>query len=125
MSRIAIAFIAVEALPRAVEIASQIADSRLGVDAFWSIAAAQRRSGDTAGLGRTDALAANAMADIKSPLDRAWVWSNLASTHARAGDRAAAERAFTQALAVARDITSPWARTQALAKVAATLIDLQ
>ena len=125
LSRIAIAFIAVEALPRAVEIASQITDSRLGADAFWSIAAAQRRSGDTAGLGRTDALAANAMADIKSPLDRAWVWSNLASTHARAGDREAAERAFTQALAVARDITSPWARTQALAKVAATLIDLQ
>ena len=61
---------------------------------------------------------------VASPLDRAWLLSNIAISHARAGHTAAALKAFRRALDVAKSIEIAWARAQALGKVAATLIEL-
>ena len=124
VSQIALAMVTIDALPQAVGLAREIVDQRLRADVLWTIAAAYTRRGDTAAASETAIRANDAIAAIKSPLDRAWVLSNLARTHAAAGDHEAARRAFDQALATARDITSPWARTQALTKVAATLIEM-
>ena len=124
LSQIALAMVTIDALPQAVSLAREITDRRLRADVLWTAAAAYSRRGDTAAADKTAIRANDAIAAIRSPLDRAWVLSNLARTHAAAGDREAAQRAFDQALATARDITSPWARTQALTKVAATLIEM-
>ena len=124
VSQIALAMVTIDALPQAGGLAKEITDQRLRADVLWTIAAAYTRRGDTAAASETAIRANDAIAAIKSPLDRAWVLSNLARTHAAAGDHEAARRAFDQALATARDITSPWARTQALTKVAATLIEM-
>ena len=125
VAQIALALVAIEAVPKALETAAAIGDARLRTDVLWTIGAAQARTGDGAAARRTNALAGDALAAIKSPLDRAWVLGNLAQAHARAGHSRAAKRAFRQALDIAQDITSPWARTQALAEVAATLLALE
>ena len=91
-------------------------------DAYWSIAAAQARSGLNESAVANFKRAKQALADVRSPLDRSWIMSNLVVSQIRAKDLPAAEKALAQAVAITRQITSPWARAQGIAKLAESLI---
>ena len=53
------------------------------------------------------------------------LFGNLAKSHTLEGHGGAAKRVFCQAFNIAQETTSPWARTKALAKVAATLLTFE
>ena len=104
--------------------ANEISIDRLRAHALWTVAAAQANNGETTEARRTEALSLETVDMMVSPLDRAWLLSNIAISHARAGNTAAALKAFRRALDVAKSIDVAWARAQALGKVAATLVEL-
>jgi len=122
ISQVVHAFIAIGSFATATKTARGIQDARLLTDAYWSIAAAQARAGNDVGAVKNFQLAKQALADVRSPLDRSWIMSNLVVSQIQAKDHPAAKQALAQAVAITRQITSPWARAQGIAKLAASLI---
>lgn len=109
---------------KAAETAARIDDSRLRAQTLWAIAAAERAAGDTEGAAETEHAAEQATDAIVSRLSRAWMFSEIALTHARKGHAEAAEAAFHRGIEVARDLENAWGRARALARLAATLVEL-
>ena len=130
LSRIAIAFAEIakatdpQAFEDAVETARRIKDNQLRAHVLWTIWAERNRLGDEAGARRTDALAREASAAIKSPLSRVWMFGDISSAHVVAGEPDHAWTAFLSALEVAEGVDNAWARARALSKLASTLADL-
>ena len=130
LSRIAIALteIAKATDPRvfedAVETAGRITDDQLRAHVLWTIRAERNRFGDEAGARRTENLARQASAEIKSPLSRVWMFGDISSSHVVAGEPNHAWTAFLSALDVAQGVDNAWARARALSKLASTLADL-
>ena len=130
LSRIAIAFaeIAKATDPRAfedaVETARRIQDDQLRAHVLWTLWAERNRLGDEAGAQRTEALAREASAEIKSSLSRVWMFGDISSSHVVAGEPDHAWAAFLNALDVAQGVDNAWARARALSKLASTLADL-
>ena len=125
VSQVVHAFIAIDAFTNAARTAGGVRDPRLQSDAYWSIAAAQARSGFAQGAKKNFGRAKRSLADVQSPLDRSWIMSNLVVGQIREEDYPAAKRALNRAVEITRDITSPWARAQAIAKLAGSLIALE
>ena len=124
MSRRAMALVEIGEIEAGLAAANEIGVDRLRAHALWTVAAAQANNGETEEARRTEALSLASVDSIPSPLDRAWLLSNIAISHARAGNAAEALKAFRRALDVAKSIDVAWARAQALGKVAATLMEL-
>ncbi len=122
VSQVVHAFIAIDSFEAGTKTARGIQDDRLRADAYWSIAAAQARAGLNESAVENFKRAKQALADVRSPLDRSWIMSNLVVSQIRAKDFPAAEQALAQAVAITRQITSPWARAQGIAKLAESLI---
>ena len=109
---------------KAAETAARIDDSRLRAHTLWAIAAAERAAGDTQGAIETEHAAELATDAIVSRLSRAWMFSEIAVNHARKGHSEAAEAAFHRGIEVARGLENAWGRARALARLAATLVEL-
>ena len=130
LSRIAIAFseIAKAIDPRAfkdaVETARRIKDDQMRAHVLWTLWAERNREGDEAGATRTEALAREASAAIKSSLSRVWMFGDISSSYVPAGEPNHAWTAFLNALEVAEGVDNAWARARALSKLASTLADL-
>ena len=130
LSRIAIAFseIAKAIDPRAfkdaVETARRIKDDQMRAHVLWTLWAERNREGDEAGATRTEALAREASAAIKSSLSRVWMFGDISSSYVAAGEPNHAWTAFFNALEVAEGVDNAWARARALSKLASTLADL-
>ena len=124
MSRLSQALVEIGEISTGFETANDIEIDRLRAHAMWTVAAAQARAGETVEARRSEALSLESVDAVASPLDRAWLLSNIAISHARAGNHGAALKAFRRALDVAKSIEVAWARAQALGKVAATLVEL-
>lgn len=124
MSRRAMALVEIGEIDAGLAAANEIGIDRLRAHALWAVAAAQANSGEITEARRTEALSLETVDMIVSLLDRAWLLSNIAISHACAGNTAAALKAFRRALDVAKSIDVAWARAQALGKVAATLVEL-
>lgn len=124
MSRLTQAMVDIGEIEAALATANEIEIDRLRAHAMWAVAAAQARTGATEEARHTEALSLESVDAVASPLDRAWLLSNIAISHSRAGNGGAALKAFRRALDVAKSIEVAWARAQALGKVAATLVEL-
>jgi len=109
---------------RAVRSAGKISDNMLRARTLWSIADAQRASGDTAAAMTTEALAETATSSIRSNLTLVWMFCNIAIDHKADAAPTRAQKAFTRALGVSKTISNPWGRARALARLASTQIDL-
>ncbi|MHC8510342.1 MAG: peptidoglycan-binding domain-containing protein [Rhodospirillales bacterium] len=106
----------------AVLVAGRIDDSRLRAQALWAVARRQKeRSVDSA---RTEALAEDAIQEVRSTLSRAWAYADLAEARAKRGDAEGAWAAFHSGLAEARVIKNDWRRARALARIAVTLVQV-
>jgi tetratricopeptide (TPR) repeat protein len=124
MSRLTQSLVEIGEIDAGFATATEIEIDRLRAHALWTVAAAQASAGATEEARRSEALSLESVDAVASPLDRAWLLSNIAVSHARAGHNAAALKAFRRALDVAKSIEVAWARAQALGKVAATLVEL-
>ncbi len=109
---------------RAVASADRISDNMLRARTLWAIAADQRLSGDTGAAGKTEKLAETATSSIRSALTRVWMFCNIATDSQAAGRPELARRAFDRALELSKTIDNPWGRARALARLAATQVDL-
>ena len=78
-----------------------------------------------AGARRTEVLAREASAAIKSPLSRVWMFGDISASHVVAGEPDYAWTAFLNGLDVAQGVDNDWARARALSKLASTLADLK
>lgn len=107
-----------------VETARKIKDDQLRAQVLWTISVEGKDAGDPVGLARTEAQARQATADIKSPLTRVWMLSDVASNSAAAGVGEAAWKAFQSGLGLAETVRNAWSRARALSKLAATLAEL-
>jgi hypothetical protein len=107
----------------AVVAAGRIGDHRLRAHVLWSIRAEMTRAGITKGAARTAQLADEASADIKSPLSRIWMFTDVALGHAAADELDAARKAFNRGLNIAKKIDNAWTRSRALGRLAGTLLD--
>lgn len=108
----------------AVDAAALVGDGKLRAHALWSLSVGQELAGDRAGSDDTRALAEAATAEIKSPLTRVWMFSEIALEHVRGKRNAPARAMFRRALAVAGDIASAWGRSRALARAASVLVEV-
>ena len=130
LSRIAAAFAEIakatnaQVFEDAVKTAQQIKDDQLRAHVLWTLWAERNRMGDEAGARRTEALAHESSAAIKSPLSRVWMFGDISSNHVVAGEPNHAWTAFLNALDVAQEVDNAWARARALSKLASTLADL-
>lgn len=109
---------------KAAEVATGIDDNRLRAHTLWSISADQRRRGDVDGAQTTESMAVTASGEIKSRLTQVWMFAELAGTHARAREPDAGWKAFRSGLDIASEIDNSWGRARALAKLAATLVEI-
>lgn len=109
---------------RSVAIAKTIADPGLRAYTLWTVAAEQRRGAFHGASQATEELARQATISVKSPLDRAWMFGDLANERVAAGETGQAWRAFVAGVRVAADIQDPWARTRALGRLAGAYIDI-
>ena len=131
LSRIASAFIEIakaidpRVFEEAMETARLITDDQLRAHVLWTIWAERNRLGDEAGARRTEVLAREASAAIKSPLSRVWMFGDISSSYIVAGEPDHAWAAFLNALDVAEGVDNAWARARALSKLASTLADLE
>lgn len=118
---VAITLVAVGSVDRALEATNLIQDPRVMAEALWTV-----------GLARTPGAASeNTMArfnilvaSFPSALDRTWVLCNAAIRARSQGNSGIAQTLLSRALAEAQSIQDPWARAQALAKAATTLVTL-
>jgi peptidoglycan hydrolase-like protein with peptidoglycan-binding domain len=108
-----------------VDTAHKIKDDQLRAQVLWTISVEGKDAGDPAGLARTEKLAHQATEDIKSPLTRVWMLSDVASNGAAAGAAVAAWKAFRSGLGLAETVRNAWSRARALSKLAATLAELE
>ncbi len=108
----------------AVETAQKIKDNRLRAYTLWIIAAERLRAGNREGAATTTALAETATSEIKSTLNRMWMFSELALEQASSPEPGAAWSDFKRALKIAETIQNAWARTRALGQLAAVLVEL-
>lgn len=131
LSRIAIALIEIakaidpRVFEEAMEPARLITDNQLRAHVLWTIWAERNRLGDEAGARRTEVLAREASAAIKSPLSRVWMFGDISSSYIVAGEPDHAWTAFLNALDVAEGVDNAWARARTLSKLASTLADLE
>lgn len=109
---------------QAISTAMLIKDNKLRAQTLWTLAIGRALAGDVAGSQQTTAMAERATAEIKSPLSRAWMFSEIALAHLAKDREQPAWVAFERALAIARDIDGAWGSARALAKLASTLIEL-
>ena len=114
----------VDAFDEAVTTAERIQDDQLRAQTLWTIATERRRAGDGDGALATEDRARRASEQIKSSLSQVWMFSEIASFHAAAAESEPGWRAFRNGLEIAEAIHNPWGRARALAKLAATLIQL-
>ena len=131
LSRIATAFIEIakaigpRVFEEAMETARLITDDQLRAHVLWTIWAERNRLDDEAGARRTEVLAREASAAIKSPLGRVWMFGDISSSYIVAGEPDHAWTAFLNGLEVAERVDNAWARARALSKLASTLADLE
>jgi hypothetical protein len=131
LSRIATAFIEIakaigpRVFEEAMETARLITDDQLRAYVLWTIWAERNRLDDEAGARRTEVLAREASAAIKSPLGRVWMFGDISSSYIVAGEPDHAWTAFLNGLEVAERVDNAWARARALSKLASTLADLE
>jgi peptidoglycan hydrolase-like protein with peptidoglycan-binding domain len=111
------------ALP--VDTAHKIKDDQLRAQVLWTISVEGKDAGDPASLARTEKLAHQATEEIKSPLTRVWMLSDVASNSAAAGAAVAAWKTFQSGLGLAETVRNAWSRARALSKLAATLAELE
>lgn len=112
------------AFDRAAETAERIGDAQMRAQTLWTVAAARARAGDTDGAAKTEALAEDATAAIKSTVNRVWMFGDVALQRAFEGSPEAAWRAFDRGLAAAETVTNAWGRARVLARLAQTLVHL-
>ncbi len=112
------------AFDRAAETAERIGDAQMRAQTLWAVAAARSRAGDAEGAAKTEALAEDATAAIKSTVNRVWMFGDVAVLRAFEGSPEAAWRAFDRGLAVAETVTNAWGRARVLARLAQTLVHL-
>lgn len=122
-SRIAAALAELRGFEAAAETASKIDDDGLRAQSLWHLASVQARDG-TEGSHHTRNRALEAADGIASALDRSWTLARLALTSAREGEPGLARETFDAAIAVASKIENGFARASALAKLAATLVEM-
>ncbi|MBC8157998.1 MAG: peptidoglycan-binding protein [Alphaproteobacteria bacterium] len=109
---------------RAIEKTNEIADNRLRAHTLWALAADQRRAGDEAGAGATRELALVATDEMKSPFSRVWMFGDIGMRHAALEETDAGWAAFADGMKLASDIHNAWARSRAISRMAATMIEL-
>ncbi|MBT3360960.1 MAG: hypothetical protein HN403_15160 [Rhodospirillales bacterium] len=109
---------------RAIDKTGEIADNRLRAHTFWALAADQRRAGDAVGADATRELAVVATAEMKSPFSRVWMFGDIGMRHAALNEEDAGWAAFADGMKLAADIHNAWARSRALSRMAATMIEL-
>ncbi len=114
-----------EALAEAAMTAMEIDNDRLRAYTLWTAAAAQKRKGYGEDFRKTEALAVQATKQIGSSLSQVWLYGDIASESAEAGQKELARMAFRKGVAIAENIHNAWGRARALAKLAATLQDLE
>lgn len=112
------------AFDRAAETAERIGDAQMRAQTLWTVAATRSRAGDTDGAAKTEALAEDATAAIKSTINRVWMFGDVALQRAFEGSPKAAWRAFDRGLAAAETVTNAWGRARVLARLAQTLVHL-
>ncbi|MCP5366505.1 MAG: hypothetical protein H6907_05025 [Hyphomicrobiales bacterium] len=103
---------------------AEIGNGRLRVRALWAIADSLARRGDTANADRARAEATDAMAGLRNPADRAWLYGEMAQRLSVTGDGPAARTAFERGLAAVDGIAAPSARARVLGHLAQTLLAL-
>jgi hypothetical protein len=109
--------LALDNFNQAERVATTITDAAIRVGTLWSIAGAMRLAAQTEGAARIDGLALSSMAEVKSALDRVWLFARQVQMLAdqKADDQAAL--VFQKALDVVRGIRHSWTRAQALARL--------
>lgn len=112
------------AFETAIELTGRVGDDKLRAHRLWSIAAAQRMTGDGPAADDTERLAERATAEIKSGLTRVWMFSDIALERLGDVNANAAWAAFHRALGIAENISNAWARARALARLASAYIEL-
>lgn len=112
------------AFDRAAETAERIGDAQMRAQTLWAVAAARTRAKDADGAAKTEALAEEATAAIKSTVNQVWMFGDVALQRAVEGQPEAAWRAFDRGLAVAETVTNAWGRARVLARLAQTLVHL-
>ena len=117
----AITLVAVGSVDRALEATNLIQDPRVMAEALWTVALAR-----TPGAASENTMARFniLVASFPSALDRTWVLCNAAIRARSQGNSGIAQTLLSRALAEAQSIQDPWARAQALAKAATTLVTL-
>ena len=118
---IALTLAAVGSVDRALEATNLIQDPRVMAEALWAVVLAQTpgNAGENT-IGRFNTL----VASFPSALDRTWVLCNAAIRARSQGNSSMSQTLLARALAEAESIQDPWARAQALAKAATTLVTL-
>ncbi len=126
MSRVArtLARLGGDSFEAAVKAAGEIKDNRLRAHTLWIITNDRRRAGDREGATATAVLAETATSEIKSTLNRMWMFSELALERASSPEPGAAWTDFKRALKIAGTIQNAWARTRALGQLATVLVEL-
>ncbi|MEO5335839.1 MAG: peptidoglycan-binding protein [Magnetospirillum sp. WYHS-4] len=110
---------------RTLDAVARIADDRLRAHMLWTVAADRRRAGDAAGAKATEDKARDGTIEVRSALTRVWLHGDIALERSTDGEKEAAIAAFRRGLEEAEPLDNAWSRTRALAKLAATLNDLQ
>ena len=108
----------------AIETARFIKDEPLRAHVLWTIAAEQRKAGNSSAAAKTEDHARQASGDIRSPLSQVWMYGDFSLSLLAQGEGEAAWVAFRNGLKVAESLTNAWGRARALSKLAATLSDL-
>ena len=114
----------IDAGSRAIDLATQISDSRLKARALWLMSAHYEEHGHERETRRLAQLARGATLEITSKLSQVWMFSNLAILHAYNGNFEAGWTAFHNGLAIAQNIENSWNRARTLAKLASTMVIL-
>ena len=115
--RIASGWLALEDFNQDERIAATITDAAIRVPTWWSIARALRQNGQADQAARVDGLALSSMTEVKSALDKVWLFARQVRMLA---DQKADEQAilvFQKVLDVVRGIRHSWTRAQALARL--------
>jgi peptidoglycan hydrolase-like protein with peptidoglycan-binding domain len=114
--RIATGWVAIGEPDSAIKVVGKILDARIRAGVWWTIA----RSFDDAKA--LDAISANrqarkAISEVKSALDRVWLYCGRAQDMAERSEDLKASQAFSSALEITRGIRHSWTRAQALARL--------
>jgi peptidoglycan hydrolase-like protein with peptidoglycan-binding domain len=123
-SAVAMGLVAFGQTGQALAAVNLIPDARVQAEALWAVAAAQSEDGDPSKSATTTARFYALVASIPSALDRTWLLCNGAIRSDSVGNPRAAQGLLSRALVQAESIGDPWARAQALAKVATTMVSV-